>query len=152
MAEEASRKDVRVLIDAEGEALLKALRAKPWLIKLNHLEFASTFHLSSRRKGWIERGMLRAHRLGAQQVIVTKSDAVYVSDGRRCRRLKVPRVKVKNTIGAGDAFMGVLAHLLLRDESLFESARFATACASAAVAGDGYGDFKPSLARMLKVY
>jgi tagatose 6-phosphate kinase len=152
IAIEAARKNVRVLIDAEGEALLKALRAKPWLVKFNHLEFASTFRLSTRREGWIQRGILKAHRLGAARVIVTKSDAVYVSDGRWVRRLKVPLVKVKNTVGAGDTFIGVLAHMLSRGKNLFDSARFATACASAAVTGNGYGDFKPSLARMLKVY
>jgi 1-phosphofructokinase family hexose kinase len=152
IARQAAKQKIRILVDAAGEVLLKTLRAKPWLVKLNHLELASTFHLRMAGKRWIEKGIAKAHRLGARQVIVTNSNVVYISDGRLIRLLQVPKVKVRNTVGAGDAFSGALAYQLTQGCNLFDSARFATACASSAVTTNGYGDFNPSLARMLKVY
>lgn len=152
MAKQASAQKVRIMIDAAGEALLKALQAKPWLIKINHLELASTFRISMTARSWIEKGILKAHALGAQQVIVTNSSFVYVSDGGAIQRLKVPSVKVSNTIGAGDVFSGVLAHELVNGKKLIDAARFATACASVGVSGKGYGEFNLKLAQSLNIY
>ncbi len=71
---------------------------------------------------------------GVKQVLITLgSRGVFVADGKESRILPVPRVKVLDTTGAGDAFNGGLATALAEGRSIWEAAQFANALASLAV-------------------
>lgn len=91
----------------------------------------------------------RAARLllaaGSRTVIVTLGEAgcLIVSDGETAH-VHAPRVDVVDTVGAGDAFNGVLAVALAEGKPLREAARWACAAGSLAVTGSGAQGSLPS--------
>jgi fructose-1-phosphate kinase PfkB-like protein len=103
---------VRTLLDCEGPALAAAIKARPFLVKPNEHELAQWWRkplrsetelvraaraLSEQTRGWVlvsrgaKRGLLLNHADGFQSFATP------------------PRVKPRNTVGAGDALLAAVA-------------------------------------------
>jgi 1-phosphofructokinase family hexose kinase len=128
---------VPVAIDGHGPALILALGAHPWLVKVNLDEAREALGDPSMSSEEAVRGLLSA---GASRAIVTLGHAgaiVAPGDGSLIH-LKPPTRGIY-TVGAGDAFLGGLAAGILGGESLPEAAvtGIATAAASSLVPGAG---------------
>lgn len=105
------KKKVPVLLDANGPAFAAALKAKPDYIKpnLNELEELAGKRLKTRGeevrfiKGLLKRGI--------DMVFVTHGpgDAIVMTPDWGLA-LTPPRVRVRNTVGSGDAVAGALAY------------------------------------------
>ena len=86
---------------------------------------------------------------GVQNVMITLgSRGVFVSSGGESKILPVPKVKVLDTTGAGDAFNGGLVAALSEGKSLWEAAEFANALASVAVQRMGTTPAMPTRAEI----
>ena len=81
-------------------------------------------------------------------MITLGSRGVFVSSGGESKILPVPKVKVLDTTGAGDAFNGGLVAALSEGKSLWEAAEFANALASVAVQRMGTTPAMPTRAEI----
>ena len=120
------------VVDAQGAALLAALKAGPELVKPNRAELAVTMG----RKVTLEAAAMSAMRglceRGAKRVIVTAGqDPTLAYDGRNFWKIRSPRIAAINPIGSGDAFTAGLVWRLVRGDDLGEACRWASATAAA---------------------
>ncbi len=86
--------------------------------------------------------------LGIKYIITTLgSKGCIIFDGRENNYFEVPAPKVKtvDTVGAGDCFIGVLASMLSRGESILDAVKYAIIAASIAVTRKGAQESMPFL-------
>jgi len=131
---EAQRLGVTVLIDAQTAQLVKALKHRPFVVKINRDELAAATRMNCAQTSGLSRALRKLLKEGPQHVVITDdAKGVYVSEkpGRAVTMLEPPRVKAKNPIGSGDAMMAGIAVTLLRGESMAEAVRLGIACGAA---------------------
>jgi tagatose 6-phosphate kinase len=118
--------------DAQGAALLEALKAGPGLVKPNRAELVATLGRELRDEAAVTRAMRELGERGAQRVIVTAGkDPALAFDGRSLWKIIPPRIKAVNPIGSGDAFTAGLVWRLLRGDDLGEACRWGSATGAA---------------------
>ncbi|HVM61141.1 MAG TPA: hexose kinase [Verrucomicrobiae bacterium] len=131
---EARRRGVPVLIDAQKEQLLNAVKRRPFLVKINRDELAAATGVKCEQCSGMLRGVRRLLRGGPRYAVITdgaRSVLAAEAPGRTIVTLNPPRVKVENPIGSGDAMMAGIAVRLLRGGSIEEAVRFGIACGAA---------------------
>ena len=120
------------VIDAQGPALLEALKAKPELVKPNRSELAATLGRELKDEAAVRSAMRELCERGAERVVTTAGkDPGLAFDGQRWWRFHAPRIEAVNPIGSGDAFAAGLVLSLLRGEDLGEACRWAGAAGAA---------------------
>jgi 1-phosphofructokinase family hexose kinase len=120
------------VVDAQGLALIEALKAMPGLVKPNRLEVAATVKRELKNEAAIMSAMRELGDRGAQRVVVTAGKGPTLAfDGRNFWRVQAPRIDAVNPIGSGDAFAAGLVWRLLRGEDLGEACRWAAAVGAA---------------------
>lgn len=132
----ARRLGVRVVLDCDGPAFAAGVAAKPFLVKPNEFELAQW----AGRKLRSEAAVLRAARELSQRTggwVLLSCDArggllVNAALGFACRA-DVPRVRVLNTVGAGDALLAAATAELVRGAEPGEWLRKGLATATAGV-------------------
>lgn len=105
------RKDVRVLLDADGETLRQGVKAAPYLIKPNEGELSGLLGERLSTPEEICRGAQRVRaEMGVRLVAVSMGaeGALFVGEGHVYRGEGL-RVNALSTVGAGDAMMATLA-------------------------------------------
>ena len=114
MAFEARRRNIKFIVDAEGQNLLSTLKYKPFLIKPNLRELEEIFNT----KIETDEGIIAyAKKLqcydgdGAENVMVSmgKQGAVLLCGDGRVMRCKAPKGSVVSTVGAGDSMVAGFA-------------------------------------------
>ncbi|MBU5675131.1 bifunctional hydroxymethylpyrimidine kinase/phosphomethylpyrimidine kinase [Alkaliphilus sp. MSJ-5] len=71
---------------------------------------------------------------GVKRVFISLGDkGIFYSDGNHMKHIEVPRVKIVNATGAGDAFVAGLAYGYLNDMDIDESARIAITASTIAI-------------------
>jgi tagatose 6-phosphate kinase len=144
------------LVDAQGVALMGALRARPGVVKPNRLELEATLKRGLKDEAEVMSGMREVCERGAQRVVVTAGkDPTLAFDGKSFWRVRAPRVDAVNPIGSGDAFAAGLLWRLLRGEDLGEACRWAAAVGAAnaltLMAGEVHRDEVRALAEQVTV-
>jgi tagatose 6-phosphate kinase len=120
------------VVDAQGVALLEALKARPGLVKPNRSELAATVGRELKDDADVKRAMRELCERGAQRVIVTAGKApVLAFDGKKFWRIPVPRIQAVNPIGSGDAFTAGVVWRLARGDELGEACRWGNAAGAA---------------------
>ena len=120
------------VVDAQGPALLEALKARPGLVKPNRSELAGTLGCDLEDEAAIISAMREFYARGAQRVVVTSGKGPTLAlDGPSCWRIQAPDIEATNPIGSGDAFAAGLVWRLLRGEDLGEACRWAAAVGAA---------------------
>ena len=119
---------VRVILDADGEALRKGVEAKPFAIKPNIAEFRA---LAGEDVQTIAQIVSAARRLAAKGIgLVAVScgadGAVFVRGDRALRTVPFP-IEVGSAAAAGDSMVAALAWSIARDLPLDATARLMTA-------------------------
>ena len=98
-------KNVKTVVDAEGDLLLSTLRYRPFLIKPNNHELGAIFNKNLKSKEDIKEYALLLRKKGARNVLVSMgADGAMLSaeDGRTIY-LPTPKGILKNSTGAGDS-------------------------------------------------
>ena len=120
------------VVDAQGAALIEALRARPGLVKPNRPELAATLGRELKDEAAVMSAMRELCERGAQRVVVTTGkEPALAFDGQSWWRVHAPRVGAVNPIGSGDAFAAGLVWRLLRGEDLGEACRWGSAAGAA---------------------
>ncbi len=128
----------RVFLDADGEALVEGLAAKPSLIKPNEVELG---RMLGRELADDDSIIAAAQELvddGIEQVMVSMggAGAIFVTD-KGAYRLHQPAVEVISTVGAGDSVVAALAYAADQNLPLEQAARLSMAVGAATVMQPG---------------
>lgn len=111
-----STKNIKVVVDATGDLLMKTLVYHPFLIKPNTYELAELFHVKLETIDDIEHYARKLQKMGAQNVLISmaKDGSLLIDENGMCHRLGVCQGIVKNSVGAGDSMVAgfVAGHLL----------------------------------------
>lgn len=102
-----SDKGIKIVVDATGDLLLNVLQYKPFLIKPNNDELAEIFGLSDITQDQIVECAKKLQQKGAVNVLVSmgKHGAILVDENGQVTKIGCPKVKVVNTVGAGDSMV-----------------------------------------------
>lgn len=112
LIESAHHAGVRALLDCDGVALAAAAKARPFLVKPNVDELARWRHQTLDSLAAVQRAAEKLSRVTGGYVLVSRGadGALLVHVGRRfCITATAPRVRVRNTVGAGDALLAAVA-------------------------------------------
>ena len=110
-----TEKEVRVVVDATGELLKKVLKYKPFLIKPNQYELGELFEVNIQTEEEIIEYAGKLQNMGAVNVLVSLAEkgALLLSEDGKIRKMKPPKGRVVNSVGAGDSMVaGFLAGYL----------------------------------------
>lgn len=131
-------KGVSVYVDAEGEALVQAVRAAPALIKPNEKELADLTGREASSREEIARSAEKLLKEGVGTVVVSLgAEGALCFSGEERWQAKGLHVEVKSTVGAGDSMMAAMALGEERGMPLCERFRLAMATSAAKVTMSG---------------
>lgn len=112
-------REVKTVVDAEGDLLLNTLKCKPFLIKPNHLELAAALGKPLNSEEEIIEGAKLLKEKGAQNVLVSMAEkgAVLIDENGEIHKSKAPEGQLVNSVGAGDsAVAGFVAGYLMQGD------------------------------------
>lgn len=123
----AAETGTRVLCDICNAPLRKAVKAKPYLIKMNREEFKATFG-----KQKPEKKIQELLNIGISWVIVTNGKKKFLA-GAEGKLFQVipPAVKTVNGVGSGDAMLAGLAYGINKGFSPEDTLKLASAAGAA---------------------
>jgi len=108
----AHRFSVRTLLDCDGPAFAAAVKARPFLVKPNEHELAGWWGKALRSEKQLVRAARALSEATTGWVLVSRGDKrgllVNVAEGFQTFAAP-PRVKPRNTVGAGDALLAAVA-------------------------------------------
>lgn len=133
----AARAGVRCILDCDGPALAAAVGAKPFLVKPNEHELARWFGAESPSDAdvWRAAGAMAAVTRGWVLVSRAERGALLVHEQNQTAfECVAPKVRVRNTVGAGDALLAAVVERILAGAAPDEWLRWGVACGSAAAA------------------
>lgn len=133
----------KIVLDAEGPALLEGLKAQPYIIKPNlfELETALNVKLDSPEKiVKTARELISIYNIhfillsmgGEGSILISADEAFYAP---------ALKVKVKGTVGAGDSMLAGFLYGLMLGEHTEKALAYATACGALAVSKEGTQSF-----------
>ena len=127
-----------VLLDADGEPLMRAIDALPYMIKPNGEELAALMGKERlTREEMISEGK-RLHEMGIPEVVISlgAEGALFINaDG--CFHAKALQVPVKSTVGAGDSMVAAMVYGKQKKLSREEKLRLCVAMGAASVMQTG---------------
>jgi len=133
-------KDIKIILDADKDALLTGLTANPFLVKPNIHEAE---RLLSRKISNIHdqiRAIKDIRNLGCQIVVMSRgSEGLIAYNGEEIIEVKPLNVEVKSTVGAGDALVAGICYALEEGKSFSEILEFGVRVSAAKVMTPGTG-------------
>ncbi|MCI5647965.1 MAG: 1-phosphofructokinase [Fusicatenibacter sp.] len=112
-------RNVRIVVDATKDLLLKVLNYHPFLVKPNHHELGELFGVElSAREEVIPYGR-KLQKLGASNVLVSMAGegAVLIAEDGKVYAAPAPKGTLRNGVGAGDSMVaGFLAGWIERED------------------------------------
>ena len=129
---------VRVILDADGEALLQGIQAVPYAIKpnLHELERLAGRKLTSDREILQEARKLLEQGIAIIIVSMGAQGAI-VMDKKEAYRVRTAPIVPKSTVGAGDSMVAVLVYCLINRYSLAQTAEWITAAGTVTASKPG---------------
>lgn len=124
----AQANDVRVVLDARGAPLQRALPLGGFVAKFNRSELAETVGNPLRSDRAFKQAMGDATPRNGAICITMGKDGAAAFDGENFWRIGTPKVKAVNPIGSGDAFAAGLAIAFERGQTLQEACILGSAC------------------------
>lgn len=131
--------DIKIILDAQGEVLLKGLEANPYMIKPNLYELEASFGekietvddvIALSKKIIADYGVsVVMASMGAKGAVIVSKDEVHYREA--------VKVDVKSTQGAGDSMVAGACLALSRGLSLCDVLEYAVCCAGGAISGVG---------------
>lgn len=100
-------KSINVVVDAEGDLLVKTLKYRPFLIKPNHIELSQMLGECFDTEEDIIDGAKRLQKAGAKNVLVSMAEkgAIFIDETGKSHRVLAPKGKLINSVGAGDSMV-----------------------------------------------
>ena len=148
-----ARRDVRVVLDSEGDPLRYGVEAGPFLVSPNQTEAEQLVGQELEDDDDFLMALGAIAEMGPRNVLITLENGCFalVRDGRRTRRLRAfaPHVEPVSGAGSGDVLVAQYLAALVDEKLPEESLRLAVAAGAASVLELGAGRFDPTAAAML---
>ncbi len=145
-----ARRDVRVVLDSEGEALRVGAEAGPFLVSPNQAEAEQLVGQELEDDDDFLMALDAIAEMGPRNVVITRENGCFalLRFGRRTRRLRAfaPFVEPVSVVGSGDVLLAQFLAAVVEDVPLDTAVRMAVAAGAAAVRAVGAGRFDPQLA------
>ena len=128
----------RVVLDAHGSVLEKALEAKPYLLRTNRyvLEMKVKYRLDSIEA--VAQAARQIQRSGTEIVCISLgTEGAVIVDGKDSYYCPAPKVRIYSTVGSGDAMVAGMVMASLQGRSVEELLRFGVICGSATASHPG---------------
>jgi tagatose 6-phosphate kinase len=127
LAREANRAGKVVLLDAQGEVLMKAACESPAVVKVNRSELLAATGMTT----WHE-AMNRLETVGVRATVMTDgAERVVARESKQVWQFRPPKIRAVNPIGSGDAMLAGMAVRLTQGWTMVEAVRFGVACGTA---------------------
>ncbi len=134
----ARERDVKTLLDTDGEALARGIEAGPTVVKPNQHEAERLLNRALLTRAHFLEAVARIKAMGAESVLLSLGSrgAVAMNEHRTVEALP-PRIDVLSPIGAGDAMSAAYVWAMNKKKDFAEAVRWsvATATASAKLPG-----------------
>ncbi len=148
------RRDVRVVLDSEGEAMQLGVQAGPFLVSPNQGEAEQLVGQELEDDEDFLMALDAIAEMGARNVVITLENGCFalLRTGRKTRRMRAfaPRVDPLSGVGSGDVLLAQLLAALVEERSPDYAIRLAVAAGAASVRAVGAGRFDPQLAATLE--
>ena len=145
-----ARRDVRVVLDSEGDALRYGVEAGPFLVSPNQTEAEQLVGQELEDDEDFLMALEAIAEMGARNVLITLENGCFalLRFGRRTRRVRAfaPRVEPISAVGSGDVFVAQFLAAIVEEKSPEDAVRLAVAAGAASVLELGAGRFDPQLA------
>lgn len=145
-----ARRDVRVVLDSEGEALRVGVEAGPFLVSPNQREAEQLVGQELEDDDDFLMALVAIAEMGARNVLITLENGCFalLRFGRRTRRLRAfaPHVEPVSGVGSGDVLLAQFLAAIVDERQPDYAVRLAVAAGSASVREVGAGRFDPQLA------
>lgn len=128
----------KAVLDADGEAFVEGVKAKPFMIKPNREEAERLLGAKFESKSDVARAALELSERGIELVIITlgKQGAVACYGGAIYDAVS-PDVEPKSTIGSGDSLIAGVVYGLEKGLSIKQALRLGCAAGAATALSDG---------------
>ncbi|OPJ56817.1 1-phosphofructokinase [Alkalithermobacter paradoxus] len=136
--ETIKHKNAKVILDADGKALIEGIKAKPYMIKPNVHELKNIVDFDENNMDSIVEAGKKLVNQGIEKVLIsmgelgslyiTKKDVLYANP---------LKLEVKSTVGAGDSMVAAIAYGIEDDLFDLEILKLASACGACAVMTEG---------------
>ncbi|WKB35698.1 1-phosphofructokinase family hexose kinase [Terrilactibacillus sp. S3-3] len=132
MIMKVSEKGAYAIVDTSGQAFKEAMKAKPFLVKPNHLELGGYFGVDVQTIDDVKNYGRKLVNEGAGHVIISMGSkgAVYI-DEKTTLYASAPKGRLKNSVGAGDSVVGGFLADYARNGDLYQAFKNGAACGSA---------------------
>lgn len=126
-------RNIRIVVDASGELLMKVLKYRPFLVKPNHHELGEIFAKDLENEEQIGVYARKLQQMGARNVLVSMAErgAVLAAEDGTLHRQLPPEGVVVNSVGAGDSMVAGFIAGYLRTGSYQVALKLGTAAGSA---------------------
>ena len=107
-----SSKNIKAVVDATGELLLRVMKYKPFLVKPNNHELGELFNITLPTNEEIAQYARKLQEMGARNVLVSMAGdgALLIDENGKEHFCDVCKGTVRNSVGAGDSMVaGFLA-------------------------------------------
>ncbi|MBR3844035.1 MAG: 1-phosphofructokinase [Clostridia bacterium] len=152
LAKIAGEKGAKVVVDAAGESLRAALKAKPFLIKPNRQELGEYFGgiVDPADVSRIAHLAGRLQQEGANNVLVSLGSrgSVLLDENGKVHTMPSAKGMVVNTVGAGDSMIAGFITGMISHKDYSYALRLGTACGGATSFGEDLADAQ-SIGRVL---
>ncbi len=138
LIERVNQRGGRVVLDTQGEPLLQALEAKPWLLRFNHYVLEVTMKRRMDTREQVAEVARTIQQQGMEYVCVSLGDkgAVLV-DANNSYHCEAPRIHKQSTVGGGDSLVSGLIATALKKQTPQQMLRFGVICGSATASHPG---------------
>ena len=147
------RRDVRVVLDSEGEPLRLGVEAGPFLVSPNQREAEQLVGQELEDDDDFLMALDAIAEMGARNVLITLENGCFalLRVGRKTRRVRAfaPFVEPVSGVGSGDVLLAQLLAALIDEREPDDSIRAAVAAGAASVREVGAGRFDPAFAATL---
>jgi fructose-1-phosphate kinase PfkB-like protein len=128
----AAGNGIPVILDTQGEPLLRALPLHPLVVKPNRRELSKTLGITIGDDSSLRWAICEIVGRGAKWVVITMGkDGAVASDGKSFWKIPAIEVKAISPVGSGDAFSAGLAAAIATGRAVPEACQLAAACAAA---------------------
>jgi fructose-1-phosphate kinase PfkB-like protein len=147
------RRDVRVVLDSEGDPLRLGVEAGPFLVSPNQREAEQLVGQELEDDDDFVMALDVIAEMGARNVLITLENGCFalLRVGRKTRRVRAfaPFVEPVSGVGSGDVLLAQLLAALVDEREPDDSIRAAVAAGAASVREVGAGRFDPAFAATL---
>lgn len=138
IVEKVKKYGVIPVVDADGEVLRESIKGIPEIIKANLWEIERATGKKIKKFSTLKNCILKLIEKGIRIIIITfgeKGAILFTRD--KFFYCKVPKVKLKSSVGCGDAFLAGFLYKYSENNPLADCLKFACACGTAKAGKEG---------------